>query len=265
MQYQLNSIFCDNNISINFLCISSSNELAALASSQVFDYCLLKKGNGGTQCIPLYRYDQDGNRIENITDWGLDQFVYRYGDQTITKAAIFHYVYAVLHNPLYRTKYELNLKREFPRIPFYNDFYRWANWGERLMNLHINYETLEPFALHTIETAEIKLLPKTKLKADRTGGVIVIDENTTLAGIPPAAWSYKLANRSALEWVLDQYKERTPKDQTIAEQFNSYRFADYKTKVVDLLKRVCTVSVETMKIVDEMAATSENSIVPAGL
>ena len=73
--------------------------------------------------------------------------------------------------------------------------------------------------------------------------------------LPGQAWEYKLGNRSALEWILDQYKEKKPKDPTIAEKFNTYRFADYKDHVIDLLKRVCTVSVETMKIVVEMENT----------
>ena len=71
--------------------------------------------------------------------------------------------------------------------------------------------------------------------------------------MPPDAWRYRLGSRSALEWVLDQYKERKPRDPTIAEKFNTYRFADYKERVIDLLKRVCTVSVRTMEIVDDMA------------
>jgi predicted helicase len=75
---------------------------------------------------------------------------------------------------------------------------------------------------------------------------------TELHGIPAEAWNYKLGNRSALEWILDQYKESKPKDHTIAEKFNTYRFSDYKEQVIDLLKRVCMVSVETMKIVAEM-------------
>ncbi|MFN7285659.1 MAG: type ISP restriction/modification enzyme, partial [Dolichospermum sp.] len=70
---------------------------------------------------------------------------------------------------------------------------------------------------------------------------------------PKIAWEYMLGNRSALEWILDQYKEKKPKDPTIAEKFNTYRFADYKEQVIDLLMRVCTVSVETMKIIREMS------------
>ena len=73
-----------------------------------------------------------------------------------------------------------------------------------------------------------------------------------MQGIPPEAWEYKLGNRSALEWILDQYKEKKPKDKTIAEKFNTYRFADYKETVIELLQRACTVSVETMRIIGEM-------------
>ncbi len=83
-------------------------------------------------------------------------------------------------------------------------------------------------------------------------GRIILDSMTTLEGIPKIAWDYKLGNRSALEWVLDQYKEKKPRDKTIREKFNTYRFADYKEHVIDLLMRVCCVSVETMRIIGEM-------------
>jgi predicted helicase len=175
----------------------------------------------------------------------------------ITKDAIFNYVYGVLHDPVYRAKYALNLKREFPRIPFYSDFWRWAAWGEQLMSLHIGYETVEPWLLKRIDAPDEKsrkagLAPKVMLKADKDAGKIQLDSETQLIGVPPETWDYKLGNRSALEWILDQYKERAPKDPTVRESFNSYRFTDYKEKVIDLLKRVTSVSVETMKIVEAM-------------
>jgi predicted helicase len=96
------------------------------------------------------------------------------------------------------------------------------------------------------------LAPKAMLKADKEKGAITLDSETVLAGVPALAWEYRLGNRSALEWVLDQYKEKTPKDPTIREKFNTYRFADYKEKVIDLLRRVTTVSVETQRIVEAM-------------
>jgi predicted helicase len=147
-------------------------------------------------------------------------------------------------------------------VPFYADFRKWASWGKSLMELHIGYEAATLFALKRVEVETYKVSenliglksPKPKLKADKEGGIIELDEQTHLSGIPAAAWDYKLGNRSALEWVLDQYKEKKPSDPTIAERFNTYRFADYKEQVIDLLMRVCTVSVETQRIIGEMPA-----------
>ncbi|MEH1966894.1 type ISP restriction/modification enzyme [Nostoc sp.] len=228
---------------------ASSKEFSVLASKYLADFHF----NGDSQCFPLYRYEKDGNRIDNITDWVLAQFQTHYGDSTITKLDIFHYTYAVLHNPAYRTKYELNLKREFPRLPFYDDFHQWVNWGKQLMDLHINYETVKPYPLKRIDLPlATNRTPKAKLKADTANGTITLDDVTTLEGVPKIAWEYRLGNRSALEWILDQYKEKKSKDPTIAEKFNTYRFADYKEQVIDLLERVCTVSVETMQIIQQI-------------
>ncbi len=79
-----------------------------------------------------------------------------------------------------------------------------------------------------------------------------IDNETVLAGIPPAAWAYRLGNRSALDWVLDPHKERKPKDPTIREKFDTYRFADHKERVIDLLNRVARVSVETVRVLEAL-------------
>ncbi len=176
----------------------------------------------------------------------------------ITKLAIFHYVYAVLHHPAYRAKYERNLKRELPRIPFYDDFPQWAAWGEQLMALHLDYEQVTPYPLAREDrdltgSANLTgLAPKPRLIARKEAGVIEVDAATTLRGVPAEAWDYRLGTYSALEWVLERHKERTPKDPTIREKFNTYRFADYKEPVIDLLRRVTTVSVETMKIIRQM-------------
>ncbi len=212
--------------------------------------------------LPESQFAKTGERIQNVTDWAFNQFKAHYRSEkkakrTITRDAIFHYVYAVLHDPIYREKYAQNLKREFPRIPFYADFWKWAEWGEALMALHIGYETVKPWKLERVDVPDeksqkAKLAPKPSLKADKDNGVIVLDSETQLTGIPALAWTYRLGNRSALEWILDQYKEKTPKDPTIREKFNTYRFADHKEKVVDLLMRVTRVSVETMAIVEAM-------------
>ena len=220
----------------------------------------------GAVCLPLER-STGGLVGDNITDWSLAEFRKHYQAgrgkkaKPITKEAIFLYVYAVLHDPQYREKYAQNLKREFPRIPLNGDseatFWQWAAWGERLMALHIGYETVEPFALKRNDIAEEKARaagqsPKPALKADKDAGLITLDSETTLTGVPPDAWRYQLGNRCAIDWVLDQYKEKKPKDPTIRARFDTYRFADHKEKVIDLLARVTTVSVETMRIVDAM-------------
>lgn len=266
MQYLLRDIFGTGQGS-NCICISgapASKPFQVLALSSVPSYDFLEK----TQTLPLYRYEL-GQKIDNITDWALEQFNQHYAPasgqdptaRSISKEDIFHYCYAVLHNPAYREKYAQNLKREFPRIPFYTDFWRWADWGTQLMALHIGYEAVPPFALTRTDQPDTKaraagLAPKAQLKADPAAGTITLDTETTLHGIPPTAWSYKLGNRSALDWVLDQYKERKPKDPTIREKFDTYRFADYKDKVIDLLARVTSVSVQTVAITEAMRAST---------
>ena len=270
------SFFVQDNSSI---CFNSSGKYHTVLATKVFpDLHFL----GDTKCIPQFYFDNDKNKIENITDWGLEQFQTHYetspsrkGEvKNITKEDIFHYVYGVLHNPAYRKTYELNLKREFPRIPFYKDFWKWTKLGKELMELHINYEESKPFSLKRIDEKPkekkvkqkeffpkvkepavifgIRPKVKVKLKADKISGTIEIDEITKLKGIPKEAWEYKLGNRSAIEWILDQYKEKKPKDKTIAEKFNTYRFADYKEHVIELLQKVTTVSIETMSIIREM-------------
>jgi predicted helicase len=268
MTYQLDMLFPDKISPNQYISIVAGSRLnfAALAGDAIPNYAIYSLDPA--QCLPLYRYEL-GQRVDNITDWALKQFSVHYADaigkgraaRKITKEAIFHYCYAVLHDPLYREKYAQNLKREFPRIPFYADFWQWAAWGEALMTLHIGYENVVPFPLTRTDTPDEKvraagMSPKAMLRADPAAGSIAIDSETTLRGVPAEAWTYRLGNRSALEWVLDQYKEKKPKDPTIREKFDSYRFADYKEKVIDLLARVTTVSVETVHITGAMAKAS---------
>ncbi len=213
--------------------------------------------------LPLYRYTSQGQKLDNITDWALKLFQEKYPKlkevpPSGVRGLIFHYVYGVLHNPAYRSKYEQNLKRDFPRIPLYTDFEFWAAQGKVLMELHLKYESIAPYPLQRIES-ELKSssLNKAKLRADKAQGIITLDEMTRLEGVPALAWEYKLGNRCALEWILDQYKEKKPTDPTIAAKFNTYRFEDYKEQVIDLLQRVCTVSVKTMEVIGEMEGKSK--------
>jgi len=255
-----------SNRAICMIGVSTPKPFSVLATATLPDLHLIGAGSGASY-FALYRYDEIGTRIDNITDWALAEFKKHYQPgrgkkpQPITKEAIFHYVYAVLHDPLYRETYAQNLKREFPRIPLYGDseasFWQWATWGEALMGLHIGYEQVAPFALTRAEVPDEKVRaagqsPKCVLRSDKDSGRILVDSETTLGGVPREAWAYMLGNRCAIDWVLDQYKERKPKDPTIRAKFDTYRFADHKHKVIDLLLRVTTVSVETVKIVQAM-------------
>ncbi|TAE04279.1 MAG: DNA methyltransferase, partial [Bacteroidetes bacterium] len=218
------------NVMINFSGVGMIKPPQFLVSRQIPDYSILE----ATQCLPLYRYEK-GEKVENITDWALELFEKRYGSveegglsiedrdlsvgntlpstlhPRISKQDIFHYVYAVLHDPKYRTKYAQNLKRDFPKIPLYSDFWKWANAGKKLMDLHLNYEKIEERVLRVEDrgssgvsrkenrenTTLNTLAPRSKLKANKELGEIYIDEQTTLTGVPPLAWEYKLGNRSA--------------------------------------------------------------------
>jgi predicted helicase len=249
MVYQWFNIYNAKEQNIVLAINNGSSVFIPLVSNVIVQQGTLLVSGGSTQCLPFYTYS-NGNRQENITEWGLQQFRNHYQDAGISKEAIFAYVYAVLHYPAYRERYEQNLKRDFPRVPFYPDFNKWAVIGQRLIDLHIGYEQAAAYPLgrtdKQVNNAQAKL--KVKLKANPLEGSIEIDEQTRIDGIPEAAWLYKLGNRSALEWVLDQYKEKTPADDTIREQFNTYRFADYKEDVIALLAKLCTVSVETMEL-----------------
>ena len=114
---------------------------------------------GDTQCLPLYRYTEDGERVSNITRWGIDHINGHYrqewgddfqalaGEDGITAEEIFAYTYAVLHDPAYRHEYAMDLLREFPRLPLYQEFHHWSEMGQKLLDLHIGFESAEPYPL----------------------------------------------------------------------------------------------------------------------
>jgi predicted helicase len=212
------------------------------------------------QCLPRYRYAPSGERLDNITDWAVKAFEKRYGKGAgVTKDAIFAYVYAALHDPVWRATYAANLKRDFPRVPLHPDFARWAGWGRRLLDLHIGYESVEPWPLTRRDAPDEKrraagLAPKPVLKSDPAAGTVTLDSETVLSGFPAECWTYRLGNRAAVDWVLDQHKEKAIKDPTVRERFDTYRFADHKEACAGLLARVARVSRETMGVVAEIAA-----------
>ena len=247
MQYQLPEVFptgANGENQVICFCVNGKS-FYTLVADKVIDLHF----TGDTQCLPLYRYTADGQRISNITEWGLRQFREHYGDDGIGAEDIFAYIYAMLHDPAYQQRYEVDLRREFPRVYFQPDFAWWAQKGRELLDLHLGFETIEPYPLERQDKAGAAQ-GRAILRLDAERNRIVLDEQTTLAGVPDAVWWYQLGSRNAVAWVLDQYKERKPRDAAIRENFNTYRFADHKERVIELLARLCTVSVKTMRIVD---------------
>ena len=211
---------------------------------------------GDSQCFPFYTYDENGrNRRENITDWALAQFRAHYGDDSIGKWDIFHYVYGLLHHPTYRERYQANLRRDLPRLPYTPNFWGFAKAGRRLGEIHIGYEDVEEY--HRIEQIETpgKLLDwcveKMRLSKDKTQ--IKYNDFLTLDGIPAKAFDYRLGNRSALEWVIDQYCVKTHERSGIVNDPNREDDPEY---IVRLIGKVVTVSLETVGIVEGLADVS---------
>jgi predicted helicase len=224
----------------------------------------------GHQCFPFFQYDEDGShRRENITDWALDLFRRHYGAvaKKRTKWDIFHYVYAILHHPGYRETFADNLKRELPRIPLaktYDDFRAFVAAGEKLAKLHLNYDdekTVKPFALKevwTLKDEEGKPRRKSwrvddKMRLSKEKDSLKVNDSLTLTGIPEAVYRYRLGNRSALEWVIDQYQVSTDKRTGIVSDCNAWgEERNDEEYIVRLVKQVVTVSIETMKIIDDL-------------
>ncbi len=232
-----------------------------LASNIISDLHLVGAGCG-TQCFPFYTYAEDGTkRRENITDWALKQFQEHYGTN-VTKWDIFHYVYSILHHPQYRERYAENLKRDLPHVPLLHKgggkttqggevFQHCVRIGKRLMELHLNYEQEQGYPLRRDENEAVPFswrVEKMRLTPDRTA--LIVNESLTLSGIPQECFAYRLGNRSALAWIIDQYQVTKDKRSGIESDPNRLEDEEY---IVRLVGRVITVSVETVKLVNELA------------
>lgn len=203
-------------------------------------------------------------RIDNITDAALRDFQKTYSDPTITKDDVFYYTYGLLHSPEYRDRFAADLKKSLPHIPKAGDFQGFAEAGRKLADLHLNYERAEPYAgivekvsgdassTHLSELYRVSKMkiPKAKGQPDRS--TIVYNSRVTLTNIPEESYRYQLGARSAIEWIINQYQVKVDKASEIANDPNDW--SDDPRYVIDLLKRVVTVSLETMKIVDALPA-----------
>jgi predicted helicase len=251
--------------------------------------------SGASQCFPLYIYEPvdeskelqfdksdviDGyRRREAITDAILKTFREAYGPK-VTKEDIFYYVYGILHSPEYRTRFAADLKKMLPRIPLTKkteDFTAFSQAGRKLAQWHLNYETIEPWPVQEInarfEQAEpdpyqyyrvqkmtfARPTPEQKLagqKWDKT--TIIYNADITITKIPLEAYEYVVNGKPAIEWIIERYQVTRDKDSGIVNDPNDWcKEHNQPRYIVDLIKRVVRVSIETMKIVKALPALGE--------
>ena len=232
---------------------------------------------GDSVCFPRWRYvrsdealedhpsartNRDLVRVSNINEQALDEFRQQYADRSITADDLFYYTYGVLHSQQWRDTFEADLAKSAARIPMaasIYDFGRFTYAGRELADLHVSYESVEPYELDEVYADGWDLESPTAFQVEKMNygskrpnldrSRIVYNSGVTLAGIPGKAHDYLLDNRSALDWLLDRYRVTTHRNSGITNDPN-----DWSTEIgdpryiVDLVKRVTTVSVRTVDI-----------------
>ena len=202
-------------------------------------------------------------RVDNVTDAALASYQEHYWDAGITKEDIFFYVYALLHHPEYRERYEDDLKKMLPHIPRAAGFHTYASVGRELADLHVNYERVEPYpsvqeeaSLHApadpwerYRIGERKMRFPKLGRRDKDFTRLVYNDYVTLTGIPAEAQGYSISGRSPLEWIIDRYHVKTDKASGIVNNPNNFlREQGRPDAVVDLIKRLVTVSMRTQEL-----------------
>ncbi len=245
-RYQFPNFFPDEktekeNVVISQLCYGRS-PFCVFAANIIVDVAFFIEPN---QCYPLYTYNKKGVRKENVSATALRLFRKQYADLSITREDVFYYVYGLLNHPGYREKFSDNLKRDLPRIPFAPDFRAFSETGRQLAEIHLNYETIEPYPFKWIETPKVKpnwRVARMKIVDD----AVIVNEWLTLKGLPPEVSEYRLGNRSALEWVVDQYRIKEDKRTGIISDPNR---SDEPQYIARLIEKIVRVSVETVRLV----------------
>lgn len=230
-----------------------------------------------SQFFPLYTYTQQSDlgelfattnqpqytRNDNIPDAILRDFQTTYHNPNLTKEDIFYYVYGILHSPEYKTRFAADLKKMLPRIPFAADFGAFNQAGRDLAHWHLHYETIEPYPLEE-HKAELYLEPEDYRVHKMTFGrkdrqidktTIIYNPKLKLTGIPLEAYEYKVCDRSAIEWIMEGYQLTRDKKSGITNDPNHW--SDDPRYIVDLVKRIVRVSLETVEIVNNLPPLNE--------
>ncbi|MDB9491192.1 DEAD/DEAH box helicase family protein [Dolichospermum circinale CS-534/05] len=274
--YQMPKIFPNEyleNIAISIAGIGSQKDFSALITNYIPDLHFQHNG----QCFPLYTYEKQSElgelfatatteqytKKENIPDSILKEYQQKYEDTTISKEDIFYYIYGVLHSPEYKQRFASDLKKMLPRIPFTADFWTFSQAGRELAYWHINYETIEPYELEEFKKelyldeedyrVEKMVFGKNKNGLDKT--IIIYNSKLTLSQIPLEAYEYIVNGKSALEWIMERYKVTKDKDSGIINDPNHW--SENPRYIVDLVKRIVRVSLETVRIVKSLPPLNE--------
>ncbi|KAA8976139.1 type ISP restriction/modification enzyme [Halospina sp. K52047b] len=274
-RYQMPSIFPTpnhGNLLIQVPGTSASNPFSCLITDTIPDLNALP---GGSQCLPLNYYEKPDQSKQDLFDNPSDEYVRRdaitdaalheirahYGDDTINKEAIFYYTYGLLHSPEYREKFGVELKKELPRIPYAPAFWAFSQAGRDLAYWHLNYETVEPYPLDehsnalAIEPEQLYKVHKMRFAGQARSpdkSTVVVNNHVTLSGIPDEAHQYIVNGKSALEWVMERYQ--WSKDKTTGIVNDPNEWSDDPRYIVDLVKRVVRVSVETVRLTNNLPA-----------
>ena len=281
MKYQTDRLFPDGSSENRVICvpgIGSKKPFSVLVTDTMTDINL---NEASAQCFPRYYYwkpqavadtteglpgiEDMPDRIDNILDTALNAFREHYRDHTITKDAIFDYVYGVLHAPNYREEFANDLSKMIPRIPFAPDFYAFAEAGGALAALHLGYETCEQYPLSLVfahdgepQPHHFRLTEKAMRFATPAKTTLTINEHVRLTGIPEMAHRYVVNGRTPLEWFIDRYRIKRDKESGILNDPNGW-FADPRD-LVTAIERIVHVSVESTRIIEGLPSQFTDSI-----
>ena len=279
MKYLTDQIFPDGSSENRVICVTgigSTKPFSALIADTMTDLNFHDK----SQCFPRYYYPQVGkvsdtidrlpgigeapDRIDNISDTALCAFREHYQDSTITKDAIFDYIYGVLHAPSYREQFANDLSKGLPRIPFAPDFHAFAEVGGALAVLHLGYETCEQYPLSLVsahngepQPHHFRLTEKAMRFATPAKTTLIINEHVRLTGIPEMAHRYVVNGRTPLEWFIDRYKIKRDKESGILNDPNGW--FENPQDLVTAIKRIVHVSVESTRIIEGLPSQITDS------
>lgn len=253
-----------SNLVIGVSGVGAKSAFSSLISNMVPDLNLLVG-----QWFPLFVYDEvtSGEQLDllgdepprrrsSVSEYTLSRFRNQYGSE-VTEEDIFFFVYGLLHSREYTSRFEADLSKMIPRIPFVKDFWAHSVAGRSLAHLHLDYETVEPWDLHGLPSdgASASALRVEKMRfakgaADHPKSAIAVNSQITLSGIPEEAYRYVVNQRSAIEWLIDRYQVKTDRASGIINDPNDY--SDDPRYIVDLVARVVRVSVESVRIIDSL-------------